>query len=112
MLAGFWSVGLVDMQTILEVLMHKGDIIVMILAFAVLAYGIKESGYFKYAAYRVLEICSGSITRLTFYMFMLTSVLTFITSNDIVILVMTPIILELCRQSRIQDAQFLLLRKR
>ena len=92
--------------------MHKGDIIVMILAFAVLAYGIKESGYFKYAAYRVLEICSGSITRLTFYMFMLTSVLTFITSNDIVILVMTPIILELCRQSRIQDAQFLLLRKR
>ena len=74
-----------------------------------IARGFKHSGYFKYSAYRVLEICDGKMTRMNLYLFCLCSVLTFATSNDIVILVMTPTVIELCRQARIRNACLLLL---
>ena len=88
---------------------EKAQIIFLILTFAVIAYGIKQSGYFRYAAFRVLEVCDGNMTRMILYLFLLSSILTYVTSNDIVILVMTPIILELCRQSQIRNARLLLL---
>ena len=109
LLAGLWSTGLVKMETIISSTTDKIDIIFLILTFAVFAQGIKHSGYFKYAAYRVLEVCDGKMTRMILYLFALTSVLTFVTSNDIVILVMTPIVLELCRQAHISNAKLLLM---
>ena len=87
----------------------KIEIVYLILTFSVIAYGIKQSGYFRYAVFRVLEVCDGNTTRMILYLFLLTSVLTYVTSNDIVILVMTPIVLELCRQSHIRNARLLLL---
>ena len=109
MVLGLLLNGLIQQEGLVENLLRRADMVMIVLTYAVIACGIKESGYFKYAAYRVLEVCDGNITRLTFNMFLLTSALAFITTNDVVILVMTPIILELCRQSRIKNAQFLFL---
>lgn len=101
--------GYVSMSALETAATEKAQIIFLILTFAVIAYGIKQSGYFRYAAFRVLEVCDGNMTRMILYLFLLSSVLTYVTSNDIVILVMTPIILELCRQSQIGNARLLLL---
>ena len=109
LIAGLWASGYVSMETIWIAGSGKLDIIFLILTFAVIANGIRHSGYFKYSAFRVLEVCDGQVTRMTLYLFILSSALTFVTSNDIVILVMTPIILELCRQARIRNARLLLI---
>lgn len=109
LIAGLWVTGYVSLETIQIAVPGKLDIIFLILTFAVIAHGIKHSGYFKYSAFRVLEVCDGRVTRMTLYLFILSSALTFVTSNDIVILVMTPIILELCRQARIRNARILLI---
>ena len=101
--------GYVSPTALERVVVDKAQIVFLILTFAVVAYGIRQSGYFKYAAFRVLEVCDGHMTRMILYLFLLSSILTFATSNDIVILVMTPIILELCRQSQISNARLLLL---
>ena len=108
-LAGLLLFGYVGTRSLEEAFFGKIEIIFLILTFAVISYGIKQSGYFKYAAFRVLEVCDGQITRMTLYLFLVSSVLTYVTSNDIVILVMTPIVLELCRQSHIRNAKLLLL---
>lgn len=109
LIAGLWLAGYMRGETIGTVISEKIDILFLILTFAVIAQGFKHSGYFKYSAYRVLEICDGKVTRVTLYLFCLCSVLTFVTSNDIVILVMTPIVLELVRQARIRNARLLLI---
>ena len=109
LIAGLWINGYVSMDTVQVAVPGKLDIIFLILTFAIIANGIKHSGYFKYSAFRVLEVCDGQVTRMTLYLFILSSALTFVTSNDIVILVMTPIILELCRQARIRNARLLLI---
>ena len=108
-MAGCLTFGYANPTALERVFTEKGEIIFLILTFAVIAYGIKQSGYFKYAAFRVLEVCDGNMTRMVLYLFLLSSVLTYVTSNDIVILIMTPIILELCRQSHIRNARLLLL---
>ena len=109
LIAGLWLAGYVRTENIGNAIFGKFDILLLILSFAVLAQGIKHSGYFKYSAYRVLEVCDGRMFRMTLYLFALCSILTFVTSNDIVILVMTPIVIELCRQARIPNARLLLI---
>ncbi len=106
-ISGLLSFGFVLPLDLGQAVADKIEIVYLILTFSVIAYGIKQSGYFRYAAFRVLEVCDGNMTRMILYLFLLTSVLTYVTSNDIVILVMTPIVLELCRQSHIRNARLL-----
>ncbi|SMN11544.1 Arsenic efflux pump protein [uncultured Candidatus Thioglobus sp.] len=101
--------GFVDFKSIQNVIYEKWEIIGLIMSFALMSYGIGKSGYFKYAAYRITESCGGSTTRLTLYLFVLTSILTLITSNDIVILVLTPIIIQIAYYAGIKNAKLLLL---
>ena len=101
--------GLVEFDSIKQVIYEKWEIIGLIMSFALMSYGIGKSGYFKYAAYRITESCGGSTTRLTLYLFILTSILTLITSNDIVILVLTPIIIQISYYAGIKNAKLLLL---
>jgi len=109
MVTGCLTFGYMSPDTLRHAVSNKLDIVVLILSFAIIAQGLKQSGYFKYAAFRVLEVCDGSTSRLTLYLFVLSSILTYFTSNDIVILVMTPIVLSLCAQSGFSNAKLLLL---
>ena len=109
LIVGLWTFGFVQSATIAHAILGKADIVFLILTFALVSHGIRHSGYFRYAAFRVLEVCDGSMTRMTLYLFLLSSILTYVTSNDIVILVMTPIVLTLCHQAHIANARLLLL---
>ena len=99
----------IELNSVKNVIVEKWEIIGLIMSFALMSYGIGKSGYFKYAAYRITESCDGSTTRLTLYLFVLTSALTLITSNDIVILVLTPIIIQIAYYAGIKNAKLLLL---
>jgi arsenical pump membrane protein len=101
--------GAVHPATIPKVFAEKIDIIVFILSFAVIAEGIGRSGYFAFAAYKIVSKCQGNTTRLILYLFILTSILTLFTSNDIVVLVLTPIIISVCVHAGIQNTRLLLL---
>ena len=69
-MAGCLLFGYVSLHTVEEVSSRKIEILFLILTFAVISYGIKQSGYFKYAAFRVLEVCDGQTTRMTLYLFL------------------------------------------
>lgn len=82
LIVGLWTFGFVQAETIAHALLGKADIAFLILTFALVAHGIRHSGYFRYAAFRVLEVCDGSMTRVILYLFLLSSALTYVTSND------------------------------
>lgn len=84
-------------------LYDKSQIVILILAFSYLSISLDRSGFFEYAAATIVRQCKGNGYRLFFRMFLLVSVLTFFTSNDIVILTMTPIVIYACRRSQIKN---------
>jgi arsenical pump membrane protein len=109
MLGLMLGLDLIDSGHIDDVLSEQGPVIVFILGFAVVSEGLRRCGFFHYLAYRLAERGGANTTRLTLYLFLLSSLLTYFTSNDIVILTMTPIVLAVVHQARIGNAKLLLL---
>ncbi len=100
---------LIQTERIGTVVAEQGPVIVFILAFALVSEGLRRSGFFHFLAYRLAERGGTNTTRLTLYLFLLSSLLTYFTSNDIVILTMTPIVVSVVYQARIRNAKLLLL---
>jgi arsenical pump membrane protein len=88
---------------------EKFDIIVLIFAFGIMSEGLGASGFFRYLAYKIVALCEGNSRRLVLYMFTMTSAVTLFTTNDIVVLVVTPVIIEICFQAGIRNSKPLLL---
>jgi arsenical pump membrane protein len=109
MLVLMMQLDLVQLDGIGDVLVDKGPVIVFILAFALVAEGLRRSGFIHYLAYRLADRGGANTTRLLLYLFLLSSVLTYVTSNDIVVLTMTPIVVSVAYQARIRNAKLLLL---
>ena len=107
--AGLVASGMVNLPSTASVLLERYPILWLIMTFAVLSYGMERAGVFRYLAVRTLLWCRGSVPRLTIGFFMLSSGLTYLASNDIVVLVMTPLVVELSRQSGIRDVRLILL---
>jgi arsenical pump membrane protein len=103
------AMGVVQPGIIPEVLHSKLQIIFLILSFALLSEGVSRSGFFAFAAYKIVHTCQGNTTTLTLYLYILTSVLTLLTTNDVVTLVMTPVIISICINAGIRNARLLLL---
>ena len=101
--------GVLDWRLIGGVIAEKLPIIMFILSFAYLCAGVEHSGYFEYAAYTVADRCRRSTARLIVSMFLLNSLFTAITSNDVVVLAMTPITLAIARAAEVKNARILLL---
>jgi len=105
------AVGLsaVDLSAVKTAFAEKLDIIALIFSFSIMSEGLSASGFFRYLAYKIVALCEGNSTRLVLYMFTMTSAITFFTTNDIVVLVVTPIIVEVCYQAGIQNTKPILL---
>ena len=106
---GLLGAGLVEAPAFASVLLERYPILWLIMTFAVLAYGMERAGVFRYLAVWTLVWCRGSVPKLTIGFFALSSALTYLASNDIVVLVMTPLVVELSRQSGIRDVRLILL---
>lgn len=103
------SLSLVGLPAIRTAFVEKFDIIVLIFSFGIMSEGLGASGFFRYVAYKIVALCEGNSTRLVLYMFTMTSVVTLFTTNDIVVLVLTPVIVEICFQAGIRNTKPILL---
>ena len=103
------ALDLIDAGRIDAVVAEHGPVIAFILAIALVSEGLRQCGFFHYLAYRLTRHAGGSTTRLTLSLFLLSSLLAYVTSNDMVILTMTPIVLSVAHQARIPNAKLLLL---
>lgn len=81
----------------------------LILALAYLSISLDTSGFFRWCALRILRAGRGRGDRLLVVLFVAVSALTFVTSNDIVILAMTPILFHLARAAGLTNLTPLLL---
>ena len=99
----------VTVDRVVQTFLDKVDILGLILAFALLSYGIGKSGFFEYAAYYFTKRAKGNTTGLILAIFILSSLLTYITSNDIVVLVLTPIIFSIAVYGNIANPKQLFL---
>ncbi|MBI5123666.1 hypothetical protein HZA75_07445 [Candidatus Roizmanbacteria bacterium] len=104
-----FALSLISLSTIGIVFLDKIEIIVLIFSFAIISEGLAESGFFSYIAYRITEKCGGDSFRLVLYLYILTSIITLFTSNDIVVLVLTPVVLAICVQSNFKNAKLILM---
>jgi arsenical pump membrane protein len=73
------------------VFLSKYDVILLIQSFAYLSISLDISGFFKASAFYIVSLARGDGLRLLVYLYLLCSALTYFTSNDIVIISMTPI---------------------
>ena len=109
LLLGLVVLGELGWTDVLLVVVERGPVIWLIMTFALLSYGLDHTGFSRYLAIWTLLLCRGSVARLTIGFFVLSSLLTYVASNDIVVLLMTPLVLELSRQSGIRDVRMILL---
>lgn len=109
MLVVMLQLDLVHTDGIQDVIGDKGPVILFIMAFAMVSEGLRRSGFIHFLAYRLTDRGGANTTRLTLYLFLLSSLLTYFTSNDIVVLTMTPIVMSVAYQARIKNAKLLLL---
>ncbi|HEY8544310.1 MAG TPA: SLC13 family permease, partial [Acidimicrobiales bacterium] len=109
MLGLMLQLDLVQPDGLEHVLADKGPVLIFIMAFALISEGLRRSGFIHFLAYRLTDRGGANTTRLTLYLFLLSSLLTYFTSNDIVVLTMTPIVVSVAWQARIRNAKLMLL---
>jgi len=100
---------LVSVETATSVALENIDIIVLIFTFGMLAEGLAEAEVFEYISHKSLSYCNQNTLVLVLVLFIATSFLTLVTTNDIVILIMTPIIINIAYKSQLENVRLLLL---
>jgi arsenical pump membrane protein len=98
--------GVIDYSTLLSGFFGSGSIVpweILLLFFSVAYVSISAdaSGIFDWVAAKAISVVGGSGWKLFFFVFLFSSILTILTSNDIVILTLTPIIFYLSRYAKI-----------
>jgi len=83
-------------------------IIELFFSLAYICISLDLTGSFAYLSLLVAKKSGGSVKRLFFSFFLLSSFLTTFTSNDIVILTLTPIIIYFCKYTKINPLPFLI----
>jgi len=96
-------------ETLWYIIIQKSNLFVMIFVFAISAFGMRESNYFNYIAFKISQASRGDIKRMIMWVLIITSFLTFFTSNDVVILALTPIIMRIFAYARVKDTKIVLL---
>jgi arsenical pump membrane protein len=84
------------------------SIIIMIISLSYVCVSLDYTGFFEYASLKVARASKNSGRRLFIYFFLLTTVLTLFTDNDIVILTMTLIIFYVAKNAGMNPIPFLL----
>ena len=105
-LAFLFLLGVIDVEIIRRAIMDNGsfkpwEIIVIFFTVAYVSISIDVTGIFDYLAYLTVRKAQGNGKRLFLFFYIFAGVLSIFTSNDIVILTLTPIIFYLGRHAKI-----------
>jgi arsenical pump membrane protein len=83
-------------------------IIILFMSLAYITISLDSTGFFEYAALKFIKHARNSRKRLFFYFFFLSSLITLFTSNDIVILTLTPIIFYFGKHAKVRMLPYLI----
>ncbi len=83
------------------------QVILIFFAGAYICISIDSTGVLEYASFKIIKLSKGNSKKLYFGLVGLTAFLTIFTSNDIVILTMTPIICYMAKHSKINPLPYL-----
>ena len=82
-------------------------ILILFFSMTMMSVYLDEIGFFRLLAHKVLARARGSQTTLFFLLYVLVSVLTVFTSNDIIVLTFTPFICHFAKSARIDPLPYL-----
>ncbi len=103
---------LIDIKGLFSALTSNGainplKILALFISMTVISVFLDELGFFEYMAGIVLQKTSNSQKRLFVSFYLVVSVLTVFTSNDIVVLTFTPFICHFCKNAKINPIPYL-----
>lgn len=84
-------------------------ILVLFICMSFLSIYLDELGFFKYMANLAQKGAKNSQKSIFIYLYIITSILTIFTSNDIIILTFTPFICQFAKQAKINPIPYLIL---
>lgn len=93
--------GTVTLSQAWESLLNIWDAALAFIGIVALSVVLDAMGFFKWAALRVVKLARGSGLRLYFYVSLLTAAVSILFANDSAVLILTPIVLEIIIQLRI-----------
>jgi arsenical pump membrane protein len=83
------------------------NVVIILATLMVISTLLDDHGFFEYCAYRAIHASKNSGERLFLYTFLVVSLISLFTGNDVVILTTTPIILIFCRNAQIDPKPFM-----
>jgi arsenical pump membrane protein len=103
-------VGLNSSSSVSQILSSEGPFstIVLFLSVAFISLSLEVSGFFRFLSVKILERTEGSGKELFFAVFWTSAVLALFTSNDILILTLTPFLLEFLDLTDLPAVPFLI----
>lgn len=81
-------------------------IIILFISMSLISVYLDETGFFEYVAYLAVKKTGGVQMRIFVVFYIVVSILTVFTSNDIVILTFTPFICQFCKHSKINSVPY------
>ncbi|MFH0956363.1 MAG: SLC13 family permease [Candidatus Aenigmatarchaeota archaeon] len=87
---------------------EPGMMIILFMSIAYIAISLDSTGFFEYLAIKIVMRSGGDGRRLFFYFYFLSGFITLFTSNDIVILTLTPIIFYFGKHAKIRVFPYLI----
>ena len=108
-----FALRIIDVDTVNKALIGDGflepwKIILIFLSVAYVSISTDTTGFFDYLSYKIVEKSKGSELKMFMFFYLFAGALTIFTSNDIVILTLTPIILYISKYTKINIMPFLL----
>jgi arsenical pump membrane protein len=83
------------------------EILVLFLSMAFLSTVLDEAGFFSNLASKTVRFAGGSQLRVFIFLYLVTSVLTIFTSNDIIILTFTPFLIYFSKRAEVDPIPYL-----
>ncbi|TPX57603.1 hypothetical protein PhCBS80983_g03748 [Powellomyces hirtus] len=84
------------------------SVVILVFALAYICISIDVTGFFEYVAFKVALRGGSNGKRLFLYLFLLSTVMTIFTSNDVVVLTVTPIVCYLTEDSKTDRTAYLM----
>lgn len=83
------------------------EILALFLSMSFISIVLDEAGFFSYLASRVVKKAGSSQLKVFLFLYLLTSLLTIFTSNDIIILTFTPFLIYFCKRTGVDPIPYL-----
>lgn len=104
--------GFVDLNTLKDMMfadstMNPVKLVVLFIFLTVLSLFLDEVGFFKWLAYKLISKINGNQLYIFLSVYLLASILTIFTSNDIIILTLTPFLIYFCKNTKIKPYAYL-----